>query len=41
MTLKGAQKKMKENREDTQNNFEVIQSLTSIKELLLEIRDEL
>lgn len=41
MTLKGAQKKMKENREDTENNFEVIQSLTSIKELLLEIRDEL
>ena len=41
MTLKGAQKKMKENREDTLNNFEVIQSLNSIKNMLLEIKDEL
>ena len=41
MTLKGAQKKMKENKEDAFNNFEVIQSLNNIKDLLLEIRDEL
>jgi len=41
MTLKGAQKKMKENREDTLNNFEVIQSLNSIKNMLLEIKGEL
>ncbi len=41
MTLKGAQKKMKDNREDTLNNFEVIQSLNSIKNMLLEIKDEL
>ena len=41
LTLKGAQKKMKENREDTLNNFEVIQSLNSIKNMLLEIKDEL
>lgn len=41
MTLKGAQKKMKENREDTLNNFEVIKSLNSIKSMLLEIKDEL
>ncbi|MCF8380247.1 MAG: MerR family transcriptional regulator [Bacteroidales bacterium] len=41
MTLKGAQKKMSENREDTQNNFEVIQSLNNIKKMLLEIKSEL
>jgi DNA-binding transcriptional MerR regulator len=41
MTLKGAQKKMKENREDTLHNFEVIKSLNSIKSMLLEIKDEL
>jgi DNA-binding transcriptional MerR regulator len=41
MTLKGAQKKLKENKEDTHNNFEVIQSLNNIKNLLLEIREDL
>jgi DNA-binding transcriptional MerR regulator len=41
MTLKGAQKKMKENKEDTLNNFEVITSLGSIRQMLLDIRDEL
>ena len=34
MTLKGAKKKMKENREDTEHNFEIIRSLEQIKELL-------
>lgn len=41
MTLKGAQKKISENREDTENNFEVIQSLNNIKSMLLEIKGEL
>jgi len=41
MTLKGAQKKMKENRDDTLNNFEVIKSLNNIRSLLIEIRKEL
>ena len=41
MTLKGAQKKMNENRDDTLNNFEVIQSLNNIKNMLLEIKGEL
>lgn len=41
MTLKGAQRKMKENREDTLNNFEVVKSLNNIKSMLLDIRDEL
>ena len=41
LTLKGAQKKMKENKEDTLHNFEVVKSLNSIKQMLLEIREEL
>ena len=41
MTLKGAKKKMKENRNDTLNNFEVIKSLDSIKKMLLEIKEDL
>jgi DNA-binding transcriptional MerR regulator len=34
MTLRGAKKKMKENREDTEHNFEIIRSLEQIKEML-------
>jgi DNA-binding transcriptional MerR regulator len=41
MTLAGAKRKMKENKEDTMNNFEVIQSLNNIKDLLIEIRDRM
>ena len=41
MTLKGAKLKLKENKEDTINNFEVIKTLKEIKEQLLEIKDEL
>ncbi len=41
MTLKGAQKKLKENREDTLNNFEVIKTLKAIREMLLEIKENL
>lgn len=41
MTLNGAKKKIKENKEDTNNNFEVVQSLTEIKNLLLQIKDNL
>jgi DNA-binding transcriptional MerR regulator len=39
MTLKGAQKKLKENREDTVHNFEIINNLKNIREVLLEIKD--
>ena len=39
MTLKGAKKKMKENKEDTEHNFEIIKSLENIKELLIEVRE--
>ena len=41
LTLNGAKKKLKENKEDTTNNFEVIKSLTEIKNLLLEIKESL
>jgi DNA-binding transcriptional MerR regulator len=41
LTLEGARKKLRENREDTNNNFEVVKTLTEIKALLLEIKDSL
>jgi len=41
MTLKGARKKLKENREETDNNFDVVNRLQEIRELLLEIREEM
>jgi DNA-binding transcriptional MerR regulator len=41
MTLKGARKKLKENREETDNNFDVVTLLQEIRELLLEIREVL
>ncbi len=41
MTLQGAKKKLKENKDDTLNNFEIVKSLSEIKNLLLEIKDSL
>ena len=41
MTLKGAQKKLKETREDTINNLEVIKSLNNIRKMLLDIKEEM
>ena len=41
LTLKGAQLKMKENKEDAINNFEVIKSLQNIREMLIEIRENI
>ena len=41
MTLKGAKKKIKENKEDTEHNFEIIKSLESIKEMLLEVKESI
>ena len=40
-TLEGAKKKLKENREDTTQNVEIVKSLAKIKEFLLEIKEEL
>jgi DNA-binding transcriptional MerR regulator len=41
MTLKGARMKMKENKEDTEHNFEIVKSLEEIKEMLIEVRESL
>jgi DNA-binding transcriptional MerR regulator len=41
LTLQGARKKIKDNREDTNNNYEVIKTLSEIKVLLLEIKESL
>lgn len=41
MTLKGARKKMKENREETINDYELINSLHNLRQMLLEIKEEM
>jgi len=41
MTLKGAKLKMSENKEDAIHNLEVIQSLHNIRNMLLEIKEEI
>jgi DNA-binding transcriptional MerR regulator len=41
MTLKGAKQKLKDNKNDTVNNFEVIKVLKGIKGELLKIKKEL
>ena len=41
MTLAGAKKKLRENREDAINNFEVVKTLNEIKNVLLEIKESL
>ena len=41
MTLKGAQKKMQENRDDTIHNYEIVRTLNNIRGLLIEIRDQM
>jgi len=41
MTLRGAQQKLKDNREETFNTFEILQRLQNIRSTLLEIKNEL
>jgi len=41
LTLKGAQKKLKDNKESTLHNYEVIKRLQTIKEELLVIKDQI
>ena len=41
MTLKGAKAKIKENRTETENTYEIVQKLQQIKSYLLEIKDSL
>ena len=41
MTLRGAQKKLKESREETLSTYEVVKKLKSIKQTLLQLKEEL
>ncbi len=41
LTLKGAQMKLKENKQETENNFEVIKRLKAIRAELLSIKEQL
>lgn len=39
LTLEGARLKLKENKENTVQNFEIVKRLKKIKKMLIEIRD--
>ena len=41
LTIKGVKQKLKENREETINNFEIVKRLQEIKQELVEIRDKM
>ena len=41
LTLEGARQKIKGNRENVEHNFRVVESLKNIRNMLLEIREEL
>lgn len=41
LTLEGARKKLSENKQDVIHNHEIVDTLKQIKEMLLEIREEL
>lgn len=41
MTLKGAQMKLKENREDVQNNFQIVKTLQEIRQMLLDLKENM
>jgi DNA-binding transcriptional MerR regulator len=41
MTLKGAKKKLRDNREDAEHNFEIIKSLENIKGMLIDVKESL
>lgn len=40
-TLDGAKKKLKDNKDDTVNNFRITQTLINIRALLVEIKEQL
>jgi len=41
MTLVGAQKRIKENKEGTVNTFDIVKTLTGIREMLLDVKETL
>lgn len=41
MTIKGAQMKLKDNKDDTIQNYEVVNRLQEIRKMLVDLKDEL
>ncbi|MDP4210745.1 MAG: MerR family transcriptional regulator [Bacteroidota bacterium] len=41
MTLKGAQMKLKENKKDVHDNFEIVKSLQEVRKMLLELKENI
>jgi len=41
LTLEGTRQKIKENRNDVENNFQVVQSLKNIRAMLLELKENM
>jgi len=41
LTLEGARQKIKENRNDAEHNFQIVQSLKKVQGILLEIKENL
>lgn len=41
MTLDGARKKLRENQEETVDNFAIVDRLKNIRQMLIEIKDEI
>lgn len=41
MTLKGAQKKMKDNKDDTLEEFELVRTLSGLRQMLIEIKEQI
>ena len=39
LTLEGARKKIRENREDADHNFQIVQSLKNLRAMLMEIKE--
>ena len=41
LTLKGARAKIRENKDEAEHNFEIVQKLQEIKQFLIEIKEKL
>lgn len=41
LTLEGARKRLSENKQEVTDNYQIVECLTNIREMLIEIRDQL
>ena len=41
LTLEGARQKIKQNRDDAEHNFQIVQSLKKVRAILLELKDSI